>query len=128
MTKDMIVKLMEEANEEAEHKGWCDNELATNEQTRKKKTEAVEVLHAEIDELEATIAQLSNEITELTQAVADSDAAVAEATKIREAEKAKNTVPKVAWVPLVSYRHLPLMPIFLVSFSVFCVPLNHIQL
>merc|ERR1719456_1142002 len=92
MIKDMVVKLMEEAAEEAEHKGWCDNELATNEQTRKEKTEAVEVLHAEIDELEATISQLSNEITELTQAVADSDKAVAEATELRETEKAKNTV------------------------------------
>merc|ERR1719465_276513 len=53
MIKDLIVRLMEEANEEAEHKGWCDTELSTNEQTRKEKTEAVETLHAEIDELEA---------------------------------------------------------------------------
>ena len=51
MVEDLIVKLMEEANEEAEHKGWCDTELSTNEQTRKEKTEAVETLHAEIDEL-----------------------------------------------------------------------------
>merc|ERR1712050_727041 len=47
MIKDLIVRLMEEANEEAEHKGWCDTELSTNEQTRKEKTEAVETLHAE---------------------------------------------------------------------------------
>merc|ERR1719486_1888870 len=33
MIKDLITKLMEEANEEAEHKGWCDTELSTNEQT-----------------------------------------------------------------------------------------------
>merc|ERR1711865_152727 len=33
MIKDLIVRLMEEANEEAEHKGWCDTELSTNEQT-----------------------------------------------------------------------------------------------
>merc|ERR1719207_416182 len=33
MIKDLITKLLEEANEEAEHKGWCDAELATNEQT-----------------------------------------------------------------------------------------------
>merc|ERR1712224_197475 len=59
MIKDLIVKLMEEANEEAEHKGWCDTELSTNEQTRKEKTEAVETLHAEIDELEASIAKLT---------------------------------------------------------------------
>jgi len=91
MIKDMVVKLMEEAAEEQEHKGWCDNELATNEQTRKEKTQAVEVLHAEIDELEASIAQLSNEITQLNTAIADSDKAVQEATAMREKEKAKNT-------------------------------------
>merc|ERR1719171_1749339 len=62
MIKDLIVRLMEEANEEAEHKGWCDTELSTNEQTRKEKTEAVETLHAEIDELEASVAKLTEEI------------------------------------------------------------------
>merc|ERR550537_1358127 len=39
LIKDLITKLLEEANEEAEHKGWCDTELSTNEQTRKEKTE-----------------------------------------------------------------------------------------
>merc|ERR1719375_2984658 len=92
MIKDLIVKLMEEANGEAEQKGWCDDELATNEQTRREKTEAVETLHAEIDELEASIAKLTDDIADLSQAVADLDAAVAKATEIREAEKAKNTV------------------------------------
>merc|ERR1712066_888542 len=91
MIKDLLVRLMEEANEEAEHKGWCDTELSTNEQTRKEKTEAVETLHAEIDELEASIAQLTQDITALTEAVAELDAAIAKATKLREEEKAKNT-------------------------------------
>merc|ERR1719272_2734733 len=91
MIKDLIVKLMEEANEEAEHKGWCDTELSTNEQTRKEKTQAVETLHAEIDELEASIAKLTEEIAELTTAVAELDAAMAKATEIRQAEKEKNT-------------------------------------
>merc|ERR1719237_1186160 len=62
MIKDLITRLMEEANEEAEHKGWCDTELSTNEQTRKEKTAAVETLHAEIDQLEASIAKLTEEI------------------------------------------------------------------
>merc|ERR1711904_380872 len=92
MIKDLIVKLMEEANEEAEHKGWCDTELSTNEQTRKEKTETVETLHAEIDELSASIAKLTEDLTELTKAVAELDAAVAKATSVREEEKAKNTV------------------------------------
>jgi chromosome segregation ATPase len=91
MIKDLIVRLMEEANEEAEHKGWCDTELSTNEQTRKEKTEAVERLHAEIDELQASIAKLTEEISELTKAIAELDAAMAKATSIRQEEKAKNT-------------------------------------
>jgi len=91
MIKDLIVRLMEEANEEAEHKGWCDTELSTNEQTRKEKTEAVETLHAEIDQLEASIAKLTEDISELTKAVAELDAAMAKATKLRQAEKATNT-------------------------------------
>jgi hypothetical protein len=90
MIKDLIVRLMEEANEEAEHKGWCDTELSTNEQTRKEKTEAVETLHAEIDELEASIAKLTEDIAELTKAVADLDAAMAKATTIRQDEKSTN--------------------------------------
>merc|ERR1711957_667121 len=64
MIKDLIVKLMEEANEESEHKGWCDTELSTNEQTRKEKTAAVETLHAEIDQLEASIAKLTEDIAD----------------------------------------------------------------
>merc|ERR1711862_167563 len=90
MIKDLIVRLMEEANEEAEHKGWCDTELSTNEQTRKEKTEAVELLHAEIDQLEASIAKLTEDIADLTAAVAALDEAMAKQTKLRQAEKAKN--------------------------------------
>jgi hypothetical protein len=91
MIKDLIVRLMEEANEEAEHKGWCDTELSTNEQTRKEKTSGVEMLHAEIDELEASITKLTEELTELSKGVADLDTAIAEATKLRTEEKQTNT-------------------------------------
>jgi len=90
MIKDLIVRLMEEANEEAEHKGWCDTELSTNEQTRKEKTEAVEVLHAEIDQLQASIAKLSEDITELSQAVADLNSEMATAVTLRQEEKTAN--------------------------------------
>merc|ERR1719271_1893517 len=86
---------MEEANEEAEHKGWSDNELSTNEQTRKEKTQAVETLHAEIDQLEASIAKLTEDIGELTKAVAELDAAMAKATNtvtIKDSEEAQAAV------------------------------------
>jgi len=91
MVKDLIVKLMEEANSESEHKGWCDTELSTNEQTRKEKTEAIETLHADIDGLAANIAKLTRNINELQTAIAELDAAVKKSTEVRQAEKEKNT-------------------------------------
>merc|ERR1719160_141998 len=91
MIRDLITKLEEEAAAEAEHKGWCDTELSTNEQTRKEKTEQVEMLYAEIDDLEASIAKLTIETTDLIHAIGDLDKAVKEATEIRAAEKKKNT-------------------------------------
>jgi len=91
MIKNLIVRLMEEANEEAEHKGWCDTELSTNAQTRKEKTETVEMLHAEIDELKSSIAQLGLDMSELSKSVAELDQAMATATKQRQSEKAENT-------------------------------------
>merc|ERR1719326_2092004 len=91
MIKDLIVRLMEEANEEAEHKGWCDTELGTNEQTRKEKTNAVEILHAENDQLQASIAKLAEDITKLEEAVAEADKALATAQELRQKEDEKNT-------------------------------------
>merc|ERR1719311_585402 len=65
MIKDMIQKLMQEATEEAEHKGFCDTELGTN--------------------------KLANDIAALGAAIATLDAQVAKATALRAAEKEKNT-------------------------------------
>merc|ERR1719335_1028293 len=90
MIKDMIFKLMEEANEEAEHHGFCQTELATNKQTRDARTEDIESLKAEIEGLTAAIAKLGVEISDLSAAVTELDAAVAKATEDRTAEKAKN--------------------------------------
>jgi len=90
MIKNLIVRLMEEANEEAEHKGWCDTELSTNQQTRKEKTETVQMLHAEIDELKSSIAQLGEDMVDLSKSVAELDQGMATATKQRQSEKAEN--------------------------------------
>merc|ERR1719359_886273 len=90
MIKDLIVKLMEEATEEAETKGFCDTEMSTNEHTRKEKTSQVETLTADIDELTASVASLTEEVAELNTAIADLDASVEKATNIRNAEKKKN--------------------------------------
>jgi hypothetical protein len=90
MIKDMIIKLTEEATEEAEHKGFCDTELTTNKQTRDFKTEEATKLKADIEKLTADIAQGAIDISELGSAIAEIDAAVAKATEERNAEKEKN--------------------------------------
>merc|ERR1719377_392519 len=90
MIKDLIVRLMEEANEEAEHNDWCNQELSTNKQTRDTKSEQVESLTSERDLLQADIAKLGEGMAELSHAIAEIDAAVAEATADRQAESAKN--------------------------------------
>jgi chromosome segregation ATPase len=90
MIDDMITKLLEEANEEADHKGWCDKEMAVNGQTREDKTEEVNALAAEMDKLKADVLKLTGQIADLTDAIAEIDATVAKATEIRTAEKEKN--------------------------------------
>merc|ERR1719160_2383232 len=91
MINEMIKKLMEEANADAEHKAFCDAEMSTNKQTRDKKTAQSEELTADIDELNSEISKLASEITELGNELAALDAALAEATDARFAEKSKNT-------------------------------------
>jgi uncharacterized protein YoxC len=90
MIKDLISKLEQEATEEAEHHGWCQTELTTNKQTRDKKTEEVNVLTSEIEELTATISQLTTDVADLTEALKALAADVAETTAERSANKAEN--------------------------------------
>jgi len=92
MIKDLIVKLMEEANEEADKKGFCDAELATNKQTREIKTAEVEELMAGVEKATAESAQLATEIAELSDAITEIKRLQAEATQIRGEEKEKNAV------------------------------------
>merc|ERR550514_559198 len=91
MIRDMITKLMEEANEEAEHKGFCDAEMGTNKNTRDQKTEEVAELTAKAEKLSADIAKLGEEVALLGEEIATIDAEVGKATAERTAEKEKNT-------------------------------------
>jgi len=90
MIKDLIVKLMEEANAEADHKGFCDVELATNKQTREIKSAEVEDLSANIDKNTAEITSLADEMSTLAEDIASINSQQAEATKIRLDDKATN--------------------------------------
>jgi len=91
MIKDLIMKLTDEANNEADHKGFCDAELATNKATRDEKSAGVTELSAKIDELTSKNAKLTQDIADLSDAVAELDTNVKDATEARSTEKAANT-------------------------------------
>jgi len=90
MIGDLITKLMEEANAEANHKGWCDAELATNKLTRTQKQEAVDQLHAEVEKLELKKTELTQQIADITEEIAQLEKRMGEAAVERKEEKAEN--------------------------------------
>merc|ERR1719213_1446361 len=92
MIKDLIVKLMEEANAEAGHKAYCDTEMATNKMTRDNKQSEVDELTANIEEHTAAAAKLATEISALSDAIAAIKEKQASATELRNEEKAANAV------------------------------------
>jgi DNA repair exonuclease SbcCD ATPase subunit len=90
MIKDLIVKLMEEANSEADHQAYCKTEMATNKQTRENKQAEIEDLMAKVEKATANSQQLAQELAELNRAVADISSEQAEATRLRGEEKTSN--------------------------------------
>merc|ERR1719247_3513519 len=87
MINDMISRLLQEAAEEAEHKGWCDAEMGKSEVQKAQKEKEVKSLTSKIEEMSAKVAQLDDEIRQLTKEIADAEAMDLEATKVRSAEK-----------------------------------------
>lgn len=95
LIEELITRLMTEATAETEHKGWCDSSLAENEHTRQTATQQIETLTAEIEGLSANIAQMKKDLSELTADVKDIESAIANATTLRDAEKAENNASVV---------------------------------
>mmetsp|Transcript_74022 Transcript_74022/g.163656 ORF Transcript_74022/g.163656 Transcript_74022/m.163656 type:complete len:566 (+) Transcript_74022:423-2120(+) len=91
MIKDLLVRLMEEANQEADHHAYCTSEMAMNKQTREDKSAEADRLSAEVEELTAETARLASEISQLSDAIKELKGQQAEATKLRFEEKAANT-------------------------------------
>merc|ERR1719253_855589 len=92
MIKDLIVKLMEQANAEADQHAYCETELATNKQTREIKSSKVDELTASLEEEEALSQKLTTEITALSDSIAEMKGQQAKATSIRQEEKKTNAV------------------------------------
>ena len=86
--KNLITRLSEEAASVVEHKGWCNTELATNEQTRDAKASTVEKLRATVHELEASMETLAMEVAELSAHLSRLREEEPNATPIRHEEAA----------------------------------------
>jgi len=101
MIEDRVVRLIEETNKEAEHKGWCAKELSKNGQARMQKTMAVKTRTTGIDQHESSIAKLAEDLAALAMAAAERDAAMAEAMTVR-----RKSTPRTR-------RHWPLLRVLL---------------
>jgi hypothetical protein len=86
MISDMIEKLLNEANEEATHKAFCDEELGKSRKSQADKTMKLDKTSARIDSARSGIAELGEAVKGLEGEIAEMDAAQAEASKIRTAE------------------------------------------
>jgi hypothetical protein len=92
LIQELIERLLKEAANEANQKGWCDKATADAEQKRDYAATEVEQLNGQMAELEALRDTLTEEISTLTTEIADLEAAQADADKIREDEHAENAV------------------------------------
>jgi len=92
MIEQLITRLQEQANAETTKKGWCDSELATNKATREEKTDAVDTITAEMDELKASIAKLGEDVKTLSSELSKLNEDMTKATELRQKEKHENEV------------------------------------
>jgi len=88
LISDMITKLEEEAAADAEHKAFCDKELAETHTKKVDKTAAIEKLTTAIDAMTARSAQLKQEVAALQTALMELAKEQAEMDKLREEEAA----------------------------------------
>jgi len=88
LIKDMIEKLLSEAEADATEKAFCDKEMAETETKKADKEAAIESLSTKIDSATAKSAKLKEEIATLEKELAALAKTQAEMDKLRSEEKA----------------------------------------
>jgi len=90
MIQEMIEKLLEEEADEANHKGWCDEEISKTVKDRDYRLADIEALHASLEELNAREEKLTLEKAELEEQIATLNSDYSNQTAARADEKAEN--------------------------------------
>merc|ERR1719217_969731 len=86
LINDMIEKLLKEAQEEATHEAFCQEEMGKSKKSQADKTMKLDKFTARVDESSSKVETLTEQIKTLEAEVAEIDKAQAEATKIRTKE------------------------------------------
>merc|ERR1719395_255103 len=86
LIRDMIERLLKEAEEDAAHKGYCDKEMSETKQKKADLEGEIEKLTTKIHQMKAESAQLKEEVAVLTKELAELAATQAEMDKIRDEE------------------------------------------
>jgi len=90
LIQELIERLLQEAADEANHKGWCDKEMGKAKQSRKLKAEAVRSLNTKLADNEAKRDQLAEDTARLAKEIQDLDDSLEQLTKERADESAEN--------------------------------------
>merc|ERR1719169_350092 len=90
LIQELIERLLQEAADEANHKGWCDKEFGKAYQARDTKAEAIAALNTALSENEAKRDKLIEEIAKLKKELDELTTSLETTTKIRNDESAEN--------------------------------------
>merc|ERR1719333_2021944 len=91
LIQELIERLLQEAADEANHKGWCDKETGKAKQTRDTKAAAVKDLNSQMAENEGKRDKLTEEISILTIELKELNDSLSKITKERSDESAENS-------------------------------------
>merc|ERR1719313_2229100 len=87
LIEEMIAKLLNEANEEATQKSFCDEEMGKSKSAKDQKTMKLDTLQTRVDKATSAKAKLEESVKELEADIAALDKGDAEATAIRNQER-----------------------------------------